>query len=84
MVRMGKGRLPDMLLPIVRRRSSDLTAMFDGRRGCCEEEEESAASAQRKDRVEFICRSLTILVALVLLLLLSIDLMRLMSGSILL
>jgi hypothetical protein len=81
MVRMGKRRLPDMLLPIVRRRSSDLTAMFDGRRGCCEEEE-SAASAQRKDRVEFICRSLTIPVALVLLLLLSIDLMRLMSGSI--
>jgi hypothetical protein len=47
----GKRRLPDMLLPVVRRRSSDLTAMFDERPGCCREE--GAASAQRKDRVGF-------------------------------
>jgi hypothetical protein len=57
MVKMGKGCLPDMLLLVVRRRSSDLTAVFDGRQGCCKEER--AASAQRKDRAGFICRSLT-------------------------
>jgi hypothetical protein len=51
-------RLPDMLLPSVRRRSGNLTAIFEERRGCCKEE--SAASAQRKDRVGFICRSLPI------------------------